>query len=205
MRHVRHVRLYNSHGGSPFSVTGIMFHSNVDKQPWKHTNVLYVVVFPFQVLFPIPKHKYKDHVHSTVQWQEGAKERAGITGQACPASNFPTDHKHSWQHSPPHEPTAITHWHHQVRASLNTGFSLIVHQFFKLSVYDAVQSHGFYSAANSCPSSPRGAGLSSYRTGRVLASDLIGDNSQSENDKEASGEDSPKVRGRGHRRKNECQ
>ena len=52
----------------------------------------------------------------------------------------------------------------------------------------------FYSAANSCPSSPRGAGLSSYRTGRVLASDLIGDNSQSENDKEASGEDSPKVR-----------
>lgn len=52
----------------------------------------------------------------------------------------------------------------------------------------------FHSAANSCPSSPRGAGLSSYRTGRVLASDLIGDNSQSENDKEASGEDSPKVR-----------
>lgn len=54
----------------------------------------------------------------------------------------------------------------------------------------------FYSAANSCPSSPRGAGLSSYRTGRVLASDLIGDNSQPENDKEASGEDSPKVRAR---------
>ncbi|CAG00839.1 unnamed protein product [Tetraodon nigroviridis] len=47
-------------------------------------------------------------------------------------------------------------------------------------------------AANSCPSSPRGAGLSSYRTGRVVASDFIGDNSQSENDKEASGEDSPK-------------
>lgn len=53
----------------------------------------------------------------------------------------------------------------------------------------------FCSAANSCPSSPRGAGLSSYRTGRALTSDLIGDNSQSENDKEASGEDSPKVRG----------
>lgn len=52
------------------------------------------------------------------------------------------------------------------------------------------------SAANSCPSSPRGAGLSSYRTGRALTSDLIGDNSQSENDKEASGEDSPKVRRR---------
>lgn len=52
----------------------------------------------------------------------------------------------------------------------------------------------FCSAANSCPSSPRGAGLSSYRTGRALAADLIGDNSQSENDKEASGEDSPKVR-----------
>ncbi|XP_029311752.1 forkhead box protein K2 [Cottoperca gobio] len=51
---------------------------------------------------------------------------------------------------------------------------------------------GTLSAVNSCPSSPRGAGLSSYRTGRVLASDLIGDNSQSENDKEASGEDSPK-------------
>ncbi|XP_037611161.1 forkhead box protein K2-like [Sebastes umbrosus] len=51
---------------------------------------------------------------------------------------------------------------------------------------------GTLSAANSCPSSPRGAGLSSYRTGRVLASDLIGDNSHSENDKEASGEDSPK-------------
>ncbi|KAK5851436.1 hypothetical protein PBY51_002230 [Eleginops maclovinus] len=51
---------------------------------------------------------------------------------------------------------------------------------------------GTLSAANSCPSSPRGAGFSSYRPGRVLASDLIGDNSQSENDKEASGEDSPK-------------
>ncbi|KAM3860069.1 forkhead box protein K2-like [Diretmus argenteus] len=51
---------------------------------------------------------------------------------------------------------------------------------------------GTLSAANSCPSSPRGAGLSSYKMGRVLTSDLIGDNSQSENDKEASGEDSPK-------------
>ncbi|CAI5659745.1 unnamed protein product [Oreochromis niloticus] len=51
---------------------------------------------------------------------------------------------------------------------------------------------GTISAANSCPSSPRGAGLSSYRTSRILTSDLIGDSSQSENDKEASGEDSPK-------------
>ncbi|XP_067100952.1 forkhead box protein K2 [Osmerus mordax] len=51
---------------------------------------------------------------------------------------------------------------------------------------------GTISAANSCPSSPRGAGLSSYRMGRVLTSDLIGDNSQSENDKDASGGDSPK-------------
>ncbi|KPP65041.1 forkhead box protein K2-like, partial [Scleropages formosus] len=53
---------------------------------------------------------------------------------------------------------------------------------------------GTISAANSCPSSPRGAGSSGYRVGRVLSSDLplIGDNSQSENDKEASGGDSPK-------------
>lgn len=51
---------------------------------------------------------------------------------------------------------------------------------------------GTISAANSCPSSPRGAGLSSYRTSRVLASEIVGDNSHSENDKEASGEDSPK-------------
>ncbi|XP_066560764.1 forkhead box protein K2 [Amia ocellicauda] len=53
---------------------------------------------------------------------------------------------------------------------------------------------GTISAANSCPSSPRGAGSSSYRMGRVITSDLqlIGDNSQSENDKEASGGDSPK-------------
>ncbi|KAM9816787.1 forkhead box protein K2 [Neosynchiropus ocellatus] len=51
---------------------------------------------------------------------------------------------------------------------------------------------GTISAANSCPSSPRGAGLSSYRTSRVLTSDLMGDNSQLDNDKEASGEDSPK-------------
>ncbi|KAK3528690.1 hypothetical protein QTP70_009968 [Hemibagrus guttatus] len=40
--------------------------------------------------------------------------------------------------------------------------------------------------------SPRGAGLSSYRVGRGLTAELIGDNSQSENDKEASGGDSPK-------------
>lgn len=51
---------------------------------------------------------------------------------------------------------------------------------------------GTISAANSCPSSPRGAGLSSYRVGRGLTAELIGDNSQSENDKEASGGDSPK-------------
>ncbi|MBN3278485.1 FOXK2 protein, partial [Polyodon spathula] len=53
---------------------------------------------------------------------------------------------------------------------------------------------GTISAANSCPSSPRGAGSSGYRMGRVIPSDLqlMGDNSQSENDKEASGGDSPK-------------
>ncbi|KAL2101025.1 hypothetical protein ACEWY4_002786 [Coilia grayii] len=53
---------------------------------------------------------------------------------------------------------------------------------------------GTISAANSCPSSPRGAGSSGYKMGRITASDLqlIGDNSQSENDKEASGGDSPK-------------
>ncbi|KAL0993359.1 hypothetical protein UPYG_G00106640 [Umbra pygmaea] len=54
---------------------------------------------------------------------------------------------------------------------------------------------GTISAANSCPSSPRGAGLSGYRMGRMVSSaelQLINDNSQSENDKEASGGDSPK-------------
>ncbi|KAJ8345563.1 hypothetical protein SKAU_G00297560 [Synaphobranchus kaupii] len=53
---------------------------------------------------------------------------------------------------------------------------------------------GTLSAANSCPSSPRGAGASSYRMGRIINSDLqlIGDHSQSENDKDASGGDSPK-------------
>uniref|UniRef100_A0A6Q2XYZ8 Forkhead box protein K2 n=1 Tax=Esox lucius TaxID=8010 RepID=A0A6Q2XYZ8_ESOLU len=54
---------------------------------------------------------------------------------------------------------------------------------------------GTISAANSCPSSPRGAGLSGYRVGRIVSSaelQLINDNSQSENDKEASGGDSPK-------------
>lgn len=52
-----------------------------------------------------------------------------------------------------------------------------------------------YSAANSCPSSPRGAGSSGYKMSRGIASDLhlMADNSQSENDKEASGGDSPKV------------
>ncbi|XP_035252860.1 forkhead box protein K2-like isoform X1 [Anguilla anguilla] len=53
---------------------------------------------------------------------------------------------------------------------------------------------GTISAANSCPSSPRGAGASGYRMGRIVTSDLqlIADHSQSENDKEASGGDSPK-------------
>lgn len=53
------------------------------------------------------------------------------------------------------------------------------------------------SAANSCPSSPRGAGSSGYRTGgRVVGSaelQLLNDNSQPDNDKDASGGDSPKV------------
>ncbi|CAH6776588.1 Foxk2 [Phodopus roborovskii] len=49
-------------------------------------------------------------------------------------------------------------------------------------------------AANSCPSSPRGAGSSGYKMGRVIPSDLnlMADNSQPENEKEASGGDSPK-------------
>uniref|UniRef100_A0A8C3ENZ4 Forkhead box K2 n=1 Tax=Corvus moneduloides TaxID=1196302 RepID=A0A8C3ENZ4_CORMO len=53
---------------------------------------------------------------------------------------------------------------------------------------------GTISAANSCPSSPRGAGSSGYKMSRGIASDLhlMADNSQSENDKEASGGDSPK-------------
>uniref|UniRef100_A0A4W4G9W4 Forkhead box protein K2 n=1 Tax=Electrophorus electricus TaxID=8005 RepID=A0A4W4G9W4_ELEEL len=53
---------------------------------------------------------------------------------------------------------------------------------------------GTISAANSCPSSPGGAGSSGYRVGRVIPTDLqlINDNSQSENDKEPSGGDSPK-------------
>lgn len=51
---------------------------------------------------------------------------------------------------------------------------------------------GTISAANSCPSSPRGAGSSGYKMGRVIPADLISDNSHLENDKEASGGDSPK-------------
>lgn len=55
---------------------------------------------------------------------------------------------------------------------------------------------GTISAANSCPSSPRGAGSSGYRMGsRMMSSaelQLINDNSQHENDKDASGGDSPK-------------
>ncbi|XP_048222522.1 forkhead box protein K2 isoform X3 [Perognathus longimembris pacificus] len=53
---------------------------------------------------------------------------------------------------------------------------------------------GTISAANSCPSSPRGAGSSGYKMGRVIPSDLnlIADSSQPENEKEASGGDSPK-------------
>ncbi|XP_062342188.1 forkhead box protein K2-like [Osmerus eperlanus] len=55
---------------------------------------------------------------------------------------------------------------------------------------------GTISAANSCPSSPRGAGSSGYRMGGRMVSSaelqLIADNSQSENDKDASGGDSPK-------------
>ncbi|XP_077590005.1 forkhead box protein K2 [Stigmatopora nigra] len=55
---------------------------------------------------------------------------------------------------------------------------------------------GTISAANSCPSSPRGAGSSGYRMGGRMVSSaelqLISDNSQPENEKDASGEDSPK-------------
>ena len=81
---------------------------------------------------------------------------------------------------------------HAEPSTLAKGFVLLILNGCRLSVC-------FCSAANSCPSSPRGAGLSSYRMGRVMPSDLTGDNSQSENDKEASGGDSPKVRvwGRG--------
>lgn len=54
------------------------------------------------------------------------------------------------------------------------------------------------SAANSCPSSPRGAGSSGYRMGGRMVSSaelqLLNENSQPENDKDASGGDSPKVR-----------
>ena len=57
------------------------------------------------------------------------------------------------------------------------------------------------SAANSCPSSPRGAGSSGYRMGGRMVSNaelqLLNENSQPDQDKDASGGDSPKVRGRG--------
>ncbi|XP_018090931.1 forkhead box protein K2 isoform X3 [Xenopus laevis] len=51
---------------------------------------------------------------------------------------------------------------------------------------------GTISAANSCPSSPRGAGSSGFKFGRVIPPDLIAEAAQSENDKDASGGDSPK-------------
>ncbi|KAI7804024.1 forkhead box protein K2 [Triplophysa rosa] len=52
---------------------------------------------------------------------------------------------------------------------------------------------GTISAANSCPSSPRGAGSSGYRMGRIVPDlHLMNENSHSENDKEASEGDSPK-------------
>ncbi|XP_020496689.1 forkhead box protein K2 [Labrus bergylta] len=55
---------------------------------------------------------------------------------------------------------------------------------------------GTISAANSCPSSPRGAGSSGYRMGGRMVSSaelqLMNENSQPENDKDASGGDSPK-------------
>ncbi|XP_026076561.1 forkhead box protein K2-like isoform X1 [Carassius auratus] len=47
---------------------------------------------------------------------------------------------------------------------------------------------GTISAANSCPSSPRGAGSSGYRLGRIVPDLQL----MNENDKEASGGDSPK-------------
>uniref|UniRef100_A0A8C4YXX9 Fork-head domain-containing protein n=1 Tax=Gadus morhua TaxID=8049 RepID=A0A8C4YXX9_GADMO len=52
------------------------------------------------------------------------------------------------------------------------------------------------SAANSCPSSPRGAGSSGYRMGGRMVSNaelqLLNENSQPDQDKDASGGDSPK-------------
>ncbi|XP_033826369.1 forkhead box protein K2-like [Periophthalmus magnuspinnatus] len=55
---------------------------------------------------------------------------------------------------------------------------------------------GTISAANSCPSSPRGAGSSGYRLGSRMVSSaelqLINDNSQPEHEKDNSGGDSPK-------------
>lgn len=100
-------------------------------------------------------------------------------------------------------PTSWAHCLHPLARSGESGFLLFCSKRhiqmsnannFAAFLYWSMWYNRFHSAANSCPSSPRGAGLSSYRTGRALAADLIGDNSQSENDKEASGEDSPKVR-----------
>ncbi|XP_051995746.1 forkhead box protein K2-like [Xyrauchen texanus] len=52
---------------------------------------------------------------------------------------------------------------------------------------------GTLSAANSCPSSPRGAGSSGYRMGRIVPDlQLMNENSQSEIYKDASEGDSPK-------------
>ncbi|CAL8265415.1 unnamed protein product [Gadus morhua 'NCC'] len=55
---------------------------------------------------------------------------------------------------------------------------------------------GTISAANSCPSSPRGAGSSGYRMGGRMVSNaelqLLNENSQPDQDKDASGGDSPK-------------
>jgi len=78
-----------------------------------------VFLFPgSQVLFAIPQHKYKNHIHSAVHRQEGAKERAGLPREAHPAPDLAAHHKHSRQHSPPDEPPAVTHRNPQVRPPL---------------------------------------------------------------------------------------
>ncbi|XP_036159639.1 forkhead box protein K2 isoform X6 [Myotis myotis] len=150
----------------------------------------------FLVHVQVPEHKHQDHVHCPVQREEGEAGGTRVSGEARAGPHLAPDHQHSRHHGPPHQPPALPYGNHQVHGpAQGWPCTVRVHISVLSSCLGCFQRHGeSQCAANSCPSSPRGAGSSGYKMGRVIASDLslMADNSQPENEKEASGGDSPK-------------
>lgn len=65
----------------------------------------------------VSQHQHQDHLHGSVQRQEGEARSSGVSSATGAAADLTSHHQHSRQHRPSHEPAAVSDRDHQVRAA----------------------------------------------------------------------------------------